>query len=40
MASVLAIEMDAESAILLDYDFNFSYRRASFERLVVRRSMA
>lgn len=40
MASVLAIEMDAESAVLLDYDFNFSYRRASFERLVVRRSMA
>lgn len=40
MASVLAIEMDAESAVLLDYDFNFSYRRPGFERFVVRRSMA
>ena len=40
MASVLAIEMDTEPAVLLDYDFNFSYRRTGFERLAVRRAMA
>lgn len=40
MASVLVIEMDDESAVLLDYDFNFSHRSPSFERVAVRRSMA